>query len=61
MYIDKAEMIAVLRSRGLNASADWVDRELPQLVDTHRNSALLQMLKIDPAVMSPVDATSRQG
>jgi hypothetical protein len=53
MQLDKAEIIASLRSRGLHARADWVDRELPDLVDTYRNSALLQMLGVDPADILP--------
>jgi hypothetical protein len=61
MHIDKAEIIKVLRSRGLHARADWVDRELPELVDTHRNRSLLEMLGVDPAAISPVDVASRQG
>ncbi len=61
MYIDKAEIVATLRSRGLQDRADWVDRELPRIVDTHKNGALLRMLNIDPAAMSPVDAASQQG
>jgi hypothetical protein len=48
-YVDKAEIVATLRSRGLHARADWVDRELPELVDTHRNAALLRTLDIEPA------------
>jgi hypothetical protein len=47
-YVDKAEIVATLRSRGLHARADWVDRELPHLVDTYRNAALLRTLDIDP-------------
>jgi hypothetical protein len=61
MHIDKAEIISVLRSRGLNARADWVDRTLPKLVDTHKNTALLDMLGIDPAGMSPAHVASLQG
>jgi hypothetical protein len=61
VYIDKADIISVLRSSGLNARADWVDRELPGLVDTYRNAALLRMLGVDPAAISPVDVASRQG
>ncbi|TMM33263.1 MAG: hypothetical protein E6F99_24580 [Actinobacteria bacterium] len=61
MYIDKADIISVLRSRGLNARADWVDRELPGLVDTYKNAALLRMLDIDPAAIAPVDVASRHG
>jgi len=61
MYIDKAEIIAILRSRGQQARADWVDRELPQIVDTYKNGALLQMLGIDPAAMTTVDVAAQQG
>ncbi len=55
MHIDKAEIIAVLRSRGLHARADWVDRELPQVVDTRKNESLLRLLQIDPAVIPVAD------
>ena len=58
MHIDKTEIISALRSRGLNARADWVDRELPELVDTYKNAALLQMLGIDTAGISPPHVTS---
>ncbi|WP_426513164.1 hypothetical protein ACPPVO_22585 [Dactylosporangium sp. McL0621] len=46
MFIDKAEIVAALRSRGLDARADWVDRALPEFVDTSANAALLQTLGI---------------
>jgi hypothetical protein len=55
MNIDKAEVISVLRAKGLHAKADWVDKELPALVDTQAHRALLQMLGIDPTTMSPAD------
>lgn len=58
MYVDKAEIIAILRARGADARADWVDRQLPQVVDTYDNGALLQMLQIDPTSLSPIDAES---
>ena len=61
MHIDKTEIISALRSRGLNARADWVDRELPELVDAYKNAALLQMLGVDPAGISPAQVASRQG
>ena len=60
MYIDKAEILSVLRSRGLHARAAWVDRELPELVDTYKNAALLQMLGVDPAGISPAHVPSPQ-
>jgi hypothetical protein len=60
-YVEKTEVVAMLRSRELHARADWVDRELPGLVDTYKNAALLQMLGIDADVMSPVDLVPPPG
>jgi hypothetical protein len=57
--VDKAEIVATLRSRGLEDRADWVDRELPDIVDTYKNGALLRMLDIDPTIMQSVDVASR--
>jgi hypothetical protein len=54
-YVDKAEIVAMLRSRGLHARADWVDRELSELVDIDRNAALLRTLDIVPATTAPSD------
>ncbi len=56
MNVEKAEIITTLRSRGLDARADWVDRQLPSIVDTYANGALLSMLHIDPADLSPVES-----
>ncbi|HEX5993825.1 MAG TPA: hypothetical protein VFY84_01650 [Jiangellales bacterium] len=61
MHIDKADVVAALRSRGLHARADWVDREMPRLVDTYKNASLLRTLDIDASAMSPVEVASRQG
>jgi len=61
MHIDKGAILSVLRSRGLDDRADWVDRELPDLVDTYKNSALLRMLGIDLATIPPVDVAQRPG
>lgn len=52
MQIDKSKIIADLRARGLNERADWVDRDLPPLVDTARHAALLQLLGIDVSTMA---------
>jgi hypothetical protein len=60
MLVNKAEIVATLRSRGLDDRADWVDRELPEAVDTQKNGALLRMLNIDPATLAPVEATPQQ-
>jgi hypothetical protein len=61
MHVEKAEILAILRSRGLHARADWVDRTLPEVVDTDKNAALLQTLNIDPAALPPVDAAAPPG
>ena len=58
VYVDKAKVIAELRSRQLHARADWIDRELPGLIDTYKNSSLLQMLGIDPDAMEPADVVA---
>ena len=61
MHIEKIELVATLRSRGMQDRADWVDRELPPIIDTHKNGSLLRMLGIDTATMSPVDLAGRPG
>jgi hypothetical protein len=55
VHVNKAEVMAQLRSRQLHARADWVDRELPELIDTYKNSALLKMLGIDLDAMAPAN------
>ncbi|MEN3304391.1 MAG: hypothetical protein V7603_593 [Micromonosporaceae bacterium] len=52
-YLDRAHIVAILRSRGLDTRADWVERELPEHVDTYENAALLRTLDIDPAAATP--------
>jgi hypothetical protein len=55
VQINRADITALLRSRGQGDRADWVDRTLPEVVDTHNNSALLKMLDIDLSTLTPVD------
>jgi hypothetical protein len=57
MIISKEVVIAALRERGQDARADFVDRELPDRVDTDRHGGLLAMLHLDLAKLS--DETSR--
>ena len=47
--IDKLKIVEWLRGRGQHARADWVNRTLPDRVDTVRNSGLLATLGLDPA------------
>jgi integrase len=53
LHIDKAEIVAILRSRGLHARADSVDRTLPPTIDTCKNGSLLRMLDIDVTTVFP--------
>jgi hypothetical protein len=55
VFIDKTEIMAILLSRGSEDRAAWVDRTLPQLVDTDANASLLRLLAVDPATMSAVE------
>jgi hypothetical protein len=48
MKIDKKKILEALRNRGQDVRADWVDRELPDEVDTFRHGGLLATLGIDP-------------
>ena len=59
MYIDKAEITAKLRARGLDARAAWADRELLSVVDTDKNGSLLHTLGIDTAAMTPVEVAGQ--
>jgi hypothetical protein len=61
MHIQRSEIVANLRSRGLDARADWVDKELPEVVDAEKNSGLLSTLAIDPSTMEPVEVSSESG
>jgi hypothetical protein len=63
VFIDKTEIMALLLSRGAEDRAAWVDRVLPQLVDTEANASLLRLLEVDPSKMSAVshDETASDG
>ncbi|WP_203789976.1 hypothetical protein [Paractinoplanes rishiriensis] len=39
--------MATLRARHLHGRADWVEKELPALIDTTRNASLLRTLGIN--------------
>jgi hypothetical protein len=49
MEIDKLKILEELRARGQHARADWVDRQLPDRVDTARNAGLLATLGLNLA------------
>jgi len=47
--VDKQKILQILRDRGLDDRADWVDRQLPERVDLDKNAGLLATLQISPA------------
>jgi hypothetical protein len=46
MIIDKSRLLDTLRRRGQGVRADWVDRELPDRIDTYHNAGLLATLRL---------------
>jgi hypothetical protein len=48
MNIDKDQILQLLRSQGDDAKAQQADQELPDQVDTDRDSGLLAKFGIDP-------------
>ena len=55
--VRKSEIVAILRSRGKFARADWFERQLPDIVDTGKNSSLLATLQIDADALNATDGT----
>lgn len=52
MIISKAAVLAVLRQRGQHRRADFVDRELPEQIDTTQHGGLLATLNLDLAELA---------
>ena len=48
------KILELLRRRGLDDRAIWVDKTLPDRVDVYTNAGLLAMLNIDPAELMDV-------
>jgi hypothetical protein len=55
MIISKAAVLTALRERGQQARAEFVDRELPEDIDTTRHGGLLAMLHLDLAELTEAD------
>ncbi|WP_436523622.1 hypothetical protein [Actinoplanes sp. HUAS TT8] len=55
MIILKAAVLAVLRERGQHARADFVDRELPDRIDSSVHGGLLATLHLDPVALAESD------
>jgi hypothetical protein len=60
MKIDKSKIIEALRRRGQHSRAEWVDRELPDPVDSTKHAGILATLNLDPVDIAdpPDDAHS---
>ena len=56
MTISKAVVVAALRERGQHVRADFVDRELPDQIDTSRHGGLLAMLHLDLAELAEAES-----
>ncbi|SCL36117.1 hypothetical protein GA0070624_5463 [Micromonospora rhizosphaerae] len=56
MTIARHAIVSALRRRGQHTRADWVERELPEQVDTTRHAGLLATLRLDPTELAgPID------
>ena len=54
MLVDKVRILEILRERGQEARALWVDRQLPDQVDTVQNAGLLVTLRLNEADLAEV-------
>lgn len=61
LCVRKTEVVSILRSRNLHSRADWVEKELPALIDTARNAALLRTLNIDVDGLASDGGTTDSG
>ncbi len=58
--VKRTVVVATLRSRNLHGRAEWVEKELPPLIDTAKNASLLRTLGINVDVLAP-DASPDPG
>lgn len=52
MEVAKSKILDALRDRGQDIRAEWVDRDLPDQVDTYRHAGLLALLGLNPAELA---------
>jgi hypothetical protein len=55
MIVSKALVCSILRERGQNDRADFVERELPEHIDSARHGGLLATLHLDLSELATVD------
>jgi hypothetical protein len=61
MQIEKVKVVQLLRERGLDARADWVDKTLPEQVDLAANASLLTTLHLTDEDISAMHVTTTDG
>jgi hypothetical protein len=61
MIIAKRHIVAELRRRGLDHRADFVEKQLPDEVDSQRHGGLLATLKIDLNDFATADESPDRG
>jgi DNA-directed RNA polymerase specialized sigma24 family protein len=49
MRIARHRIVSLLRQRGQQVRADWVERELPERVNSDEHTGLFAILRLDPA------------
>ncbi|MGK5738072.1 hypothetical protein [Micromonospora sp. URMC 103] len=54
MRIARQRIVNILRERGQLMRAEWVERELPERVDSEEHAGLLALLRLDPADLADV-------
>ncbi|MEU4563691.1 hypothetical protein AB0F72_35395 [Actinoplanes sp. NPDC023936] len=58
-HVSKAEIVAILRSKGKSERADWFERAMPDTINTGKNSSLLANLEIDADALKSTDPIPR--
>jgi hypothetical protein len=56
--LSKPKVLQVLRSRGMHERAEWVDRQLPDVIDVERNASVLDLLGLDAEALSQLQTTA---
>jgi hypothetical protein len=56
MNVAKQKIVEVLRSRGQDIRADWVDRELPDRIEVADHAGLISMLGVNVAELADADS-----
>ena len=50
--VSKPVLVKVLRRRNLHDRAEWVQRQMPDVIDLERNASLLDLLGLDAEALT---------